>query len=139
MTEDSERPPLVVGTSDIFPDPIVILLDGVMRLPVDVTSRGVIDVLPWTDRNCDEGEPAVPVTITPAPFEDIATTSADIVDVTVDEPARTVAVFAPEMIEIAPDETDVIVGFDDRITVGLEDRITVGLLDSVTVALVSVT
>jgi len=53
--------------------------------------------------------------------------------VTALDPATTFAVLAPLMIETAPEETEVMVGFEDRITVGLDDRMTVGLLDNVTV------
>lgn len=62
------------------------------------------------------------------PSVESATTSALIVEVTVEEPATTVAVLAPLMIEMEPEETEVMVGFDDRITVGLDDRVTVPLL-----------
>lgn len=37
------------------------------------------------------------------------------------------------MIDIAPEDTDVIVGFEDSVTVQTLDGITVGLLDSITV------
>lgn len=69
--------------------------------------------------------------VTILPSVENATTSADIVDVTPLEPAKTLAVLAPATIEIAPDVTEVIVGLEDRVTVATEDSATV-LLVSVT-------
>ena len=72
------------------------------------------------------------------PSVDRATTKADMVDVTTLDPATTFAVLAPLMIETAPEDTEVMVGLDDRITVGLLDKVTVPD-DTLTVLLVRVT
>lgn len=81
----------------------------------------------------------LPVTETVSgPSVENATTSADIVEVTVLEPATTLAVLAPEMIDTEPEEIDAIVGLLDKITVGLDDSVTVPD-DTATVLLVRVT
>lgn len=59
------------------------------------------------------------------PFGDIATRSAGMLDVGSDESPVTTATLEPKMIVVAPDETDAIVGLDDRITVGFEESVTV--------------
>jgi hypothetical protein len=63
------------------------------------------------------------------------TTSADIVDVAALDATVTYAVLAPLMMETAPDETEVIVGFDERITVGFDESVTVP--DDIAVMLVT--
>jgi hypothetical protein len=68
------------------------------------------------------------VTPTRPPTVESATTMADMVEVTALDPADTQAVFAPLMIETAPDETEVIDGNDERMTVGLLESVTVPLL-----------
>lgn len=80
-----------------------------------------------TGAEFDEG--AWPFGLTP--FGEIATSNAAIVDVGTLEAANTLAVFAPLMIDTAPDETDVMVGLDDRMTVGLEDSVIVPLLTAI--------
>lgn len=67
------------------------------------------------------------------PTLDSATTSADMVEVTALDPAVTQAVLPPLMIDTAPDETDVIVGLDERMTVGFDESVTVQTLDGMTV------
>lgn len=71
--------------------------------------------------------------------EEIATTSADMVEVTALEPATTFAVLAPLMMLNEPEVTEVMVdmltaGSDDRVTVKTEDGATVTAEDGVTVA-----
>src|SRR6266852_2339980 len=90
-----------------------------------------------------DGTLGVPVPMMPAPFEESATTSEAMVEVTADEPAKTLAVLAPAMIETAPEETEVMVGFEERVMVP-EVTVTappasVGFEESTTVLLVSVT
>lgn len=55
--------------------------------------------------------------------DEIATTRAGDAEDTI--AVTTPAVFAPLMMETAPDDTEVMVGFEDNITVGFDDRATV--------------
>jgi hypothetical protein len=63
----------------------------------------------------------------------MATTSAAIVEVTVEDPAMTLAIFVPLDTTMVPDDSDVIVGLEDRITVKLLDGVTVRLDEGVNV------